>query len=164
MGLFRKKYTADEVLDIIMPVAERSHVLSVYVAPSSKKKRYSKFGVAYNPDADFDLEDYKRMQAVSEMFPPGVCTMYQSFWDRSEGYCRRGFVRIPNSDEIKFFSRFYGLKNKKNASSEKEYRDHVAAEIMRFSQDLPIVGCPDAEGNLAGSSECNDNGEGNEHF
>lgn len=79
----RKNYTVDDIFDAVMPIAERSNVKSVFV--STPKKRLfqpQRFDVIYYPYPEFTLEDKVRMDSIPSMFPPGICTVYETMFDR----------------------------------------------------------------------------------
>ncbi len=79
-GLLKRKYSYDEICDIVLPVADRSHVERVMIMPSKsrfKKDIWEYVDIVYYPGPGFTADDEKRMNSLFREFPVGQFSIYK---------------------------------------------------------------------------------------
>jgi len=84
MGLFsrlsKRKYSYDEICDIVLPVADECHVDRVMIMPpKSRFKRdvWKYVDIMYYPGPGFTIDDEKRMNSLFREFPIGQFSIYK---------------------------------------------------------------------------------------
>ena len=79
--LFRRKrrYTYEEIRDIVMPVARECHVRYIGIAPPKSRRvpeSWDFVDIVYYPAEGFTSDDFLRMEDLYRMFPRGQFSIY----------------------------------------------------------------------------------------
>lgn len=80
----RRRYTEQEIMDLIGPSLDDCHVSAVYLNPPEVfrgRETWRDIRITYIPSDDFTMDDYYGMQLLSTLFPPGQCSVFGLFRD-----------------------------------------------------------------------------------
>ena len=83
----KRKFSYDEICDIVLPVASQCHLDKVCIMPPKskfRKDRWTFVDIIYYPGLEFDKEDEHRMESLYAAFPVGQFSLYKvdtpSYW------------------------------------------------------------------------------------